>query len=96
MNTNLPQILQLQQEISHLRHQLSAKESALVDLQKTLAPPSNQLTNSEIARYSRQIILPNFGVKGQLSLKAAAVLIVGVGGLGVFSEIFFLTPHLNL
>lgn len=40
------------------------------------------LTNREIARYSRQIILPGVGVKGQKSLKNASVLVVGAGGLG--------------
>lgn len=43
---------------------------------------TGKLTNEEIARYSRQIILPNFGVSGQLKLKNASVLIVGAGGLG--------------
>ncbi|EDW80403.1 uncharacterized protein Dwil_GK18675 [Drosophila willistoni] len=41
-----------------------------------------QLTNDDIARYSRQLILPNFGVQGQLRLKNSSVLIVGMGGLG--------------
>lgn len=40
------------------------------------------LTNREIARYSRQIILPCVGMTGQCRLKAAKVLIVGAGGLG--------------
>ena len=33
-------------------------------------------------RYSRQTMLPEIGEVGQLKLKAAKVLIVGVGGLG--------------
>ncbi len=33
-------------------------------------------------RYARQIMLPNFGEKGQKSLSKASVLIVGIGGLG--------------
>ena len=33
-------------------------------------------------RYNRQIILPEIGEEGQAKLKAAKVLIVGVGGLG--------------
>ena len=35
-----------------------------------------------IERYNRQIILPEIGEEGQAQLKAARVLIVGVGGLG--------------
>lgn len=40
------------------------------------------LNNREIARYSRQIILPCVGMKGQCKLKDAKVVIVGAGGLG--------------
>ncbi|GHV22948.1 molybdenum cofactor biosynthesis protein MoeB [Planctomycetales bacterium] len=40
------------------------------------------LTNPEIARYSRHLLLPEIGVAGQLRLKNARVLIVGTGGLG--------------
>lgn len=41
-----------------------------------------ELSNQEIARYSRQIILPGVGVGGQKKLKSCAVLVVGAGGLG--------------
>ena len=36
----------------------------------------------EYRRYGRQMILPQIGLKGQLSLKSARVLVVGLGGLG--------------
>ncbi|MBR6101463.1 MAG: molybdopterin-synthase adenylyltransferase MoeB [Ruminococcus sp.] len=41
-----------------------------------------KLTNEEITRYSRHLLLQEIGVKGQKLLKAAKVLIVGAGGLG--------------
>ena len=41
-----------------------------------------KLTTSEKSRYHRHLILPNFGIEGQLKLKAARVLVVGAGGLG--------------
>lgn len=41
-----------------------------------------QLTESEIQRYSRHIILQDVGGKGQLKLKRAKVLLIGAGGLG--------------
>ena len=41
-----------------------------------------KLTNDEIARYSRHLILPEVGMDGQRKLKAARVLCVGTGGLG--------------
>jgi len=44
--------------------------------------PGLTLTNEEIARYSRHLLLPEIGVAGQEKLKAAKVLIVGTGGLG--------------
>ena len=47
------------------------EESRLVDL-----------TNEEIARYSRHLLLPEVGIEGQKRLKAAKVLLVGTGGLG--------------
>jgi len=40
------------------------------------------LTNEEIARYSRHLILPEVAVEGQEKLKAAKVLCIGTGGLG--------------
>lgn len=40
------------------------------------------LTNEEVQRYSRHLILPEVGVDGQVKLKDAKVLLVGTGGLG--------------
>jgi molybdopterin-synthase adenylyltransferase len=40
------------------------------------------LSDSELERYQRQIILPNFGEVGQQKLLASKVLVVGLGGLG--------------
>lgn len=40
------------------------------------------LSAAEIARYSRHLTLPQVGVKGQVALRNAKVLIVGAGGLG--------------
>ena len=41
-----------------------------------------ELSNEEIFRYSRHLILPDVGLEGQKKLKRARVLLVGVGGLG--------------
>ncbi len=41
-----------------------------------------ELSKDDYERYSRHIILPEVGVKGQKLLKAASVLCIGTGGLG--------------
>lgn len=40
------------------------------------------LTQAELVRYNRQLLLPELGVEGQERLRAARVLVVGAGGLG--------------
>lgn len=40
------------------------------------------MSNEEIVRFSRQIIMPDIGVSGQIKLKNSSALIVGMGGLG--------------
>ena len=40
------------------------------------------LSNEEIGRYSRHLIMPEVGLEGQKRLKAASVLMIGTGGLG--------------
>ena len=59
---------------------------------QTLPPPvcvisearsdAAELTNAEILRYSRHLILPEVNLDGQKRLKAAKVLCIGAGGLG--------------
>ena len=51
--------------------------SALLDLSRT-----------ELARYSRHLLLPEIGLAGQRKLKAAKILIVGAGGLGSPSALY--------
>lgn len=40
------------------------------------------LSREEVRRYSRHLLLPEVGLKGQERLKRASVLVVGAGGLG--------------
>lgn len=42
----------------------------------------NKLTAEELQRYSRHLVLQDFGVENQLKLRRAKVLVVGAGGLG--------------
>src|SRR5215218_973356 len=50
-------------------------------LRITIAMSTN-LSNEEIRRYSRHLILPEFGMAGQRRLKEGSVLLIGAGGLG--------------
>jgi adenylyltransferase/sulfurtransferase len=55
-----------------------AISAAAVDTDRELPT----LTNDEVKRYSRHLIMPEVGVDGQRKLKAAKVLCIGAGGLG--------------
>lgn len=44
--------------------------------------PKPKLSDAEIERYARHLVLPEIGGPGQQKLKAARVLVVGAGGLG--------------
>ena len=44
--------------------------------------PPVELSNEEVDRYSRHLIIPEVGMEGQKKLKRASVLCVGAGGLG--------------
>ena len=48
----------------------------------TQSTPGETLSNEEILRYSRHLIMPEVGMDGQLKLKKAKVLLIGTGGLG--------------
>ncbi|AZG48570.1 adenylyltransferase/sulfurtransferase MoeZ [Gordonia insulae] len=47
-----------------------------------LVEPAAELSNEEVARYSRHLIIPDVGMDGQKRLKNAKVLVIGAGGLG--------------
>ncbi|MGH7829961.1 MAG: HesA/MoeB/ThiF family protein [Candidatus Binatia bacterium] len=49
-----------------------------------------RLTPEQIERYSRQIMIPDLGGKGQIRLRQGKALVIGAGGLGS-SSAFYLT-----
>jgi len=46
------------------------------------------LTQAELERYSRQLVLPEIGPQGQQRLKGSSVLVVGAGGLGIPASVY--------
>src|SRR5499433_3525416 len=60
----------------------AAKKVFTVETMTTATETLPQLTNDEIKRYSRHLIMPEVGVEGQRHLKAGKVLCIGAGGLG--------------
>ncbi|KAI3332946.1 ThiF family protein [Ustulina deusta] len=86
------QISKTEVELRQLKTQLAELE-ALPARPSSEAPARDQATETrqewtwplkeeEYARYGRQLVLPSVGIRGQLRLKSAAVLVVGAGGLG--------------
>jgi adenylyltransferase/sulfurtransferase len=55
---------------------------ATAPVENTPVPFLPALSNDEVKRYSRHLIMPEVGVDGQRKLKAAKVLCIGAGGLG--------------
>jgi sulfur-carrier protein adenylyltransferase/sulfurtransferase len=49
---------------------------------QAIVKDSADLSNEEIKRYSRHVIMPEVGIEGQRKLKATSVLLIGTGGLG--------------
>lgn len=47
-----------------------------------MADSKIQFDDEQLLHYSRQIMLPHFGIEGQQKLKAAHIVIIGLGGLG--------------
>ncbi|KAI2805764.1 Molybdenum cofactor synthesis protein 3 [Blomia tropicalis] len=61
----------------------------IINRESSISTMNNQnLSKDETARYSRQMLCPEIGKKGQLLLKSRSVLIVGAGGLGCPTSLY--------
>ena len=56
--------------------------SSLIAVGALATGATERLSNDELVRYSRHLLLSEVGVEGQKRLRASKVLIVGTGGLG--------------
>lgn len=84
----LDEIKRLKAEKEQLENRISLLQSQLIndetcsDFDAAVSNGGNGLTPEMIYRYSRHLILPNFGVEGQRNLSRSSILVVGAGGLG--------------
>ncbi|XP_058893922.1 adenylyltransferase and sulfurtransferase MOCS3 [Kogia breviceps] len=80
------EVAQREEELRSLKQRLAAALLAEQESERLVPvsplPPKAALSRDEILRYSRQLVLPELGVQGQLRLATASVLVVGCGGLG--------------
>ncbi|XP_042630272.1 adenylyltransferase and sulfurtransferase MOCS3-like isoform X2 [Cyprinus carpio] len=80
-----------EREIAVLKKKLDQSEKGnsllteLLEKVTNLSPlkSNTTLNNDDIMRYSRQLLLPELGVKGQVAISNISVLVVGCGGLPV-------------
>lgn len=80
-----------EQELSRKIEDLERQLHALRLQQKTTKQPTKPAPSTvadlplelqEYIRYGRQMILPQIGLPGQITLRNASVLVIGAGGLG--------------
>ncbi|KAM7376522.1 hypothetical protein PAMP_006250 [Pampus punctatissimus] len=84
------QLKEKEKEIIALKKKLAQLEknhTSVLELHDRVTPLTTlkakpALCNEDIMRYSRQLLLPELGVQGQLNLSKTSVLVVGCGGLG--------------
>jgi adenylyltransferase/sulfurtransferase len=74
------------EDIRYLENEATPlKDGDVVSIIPAIAGGSNNgraLSNEEIRRYSRHLIMPEVGMQGQQRLKEGSVLLIGTGGLG--------------
>jgi molybdopterin/thiamine biosynthesis adenylyltransferase len=68
--------------MSNSRRGFLRQLASTVNVPRDDAPAPPRLRDAEVERYSRQLVLPEWGEAAQLALAEASVLVVGAGALG--------------
>ena len=50
--------------------------------------PASSLSDAELRRFGRHLVLPEFNIEGQRRLKAGSALLIGLGGLGSAAALY--------
>ncbi|XP_032803722.1 adenylyltransferase and sulfurtransferase MOCS3 [Petromyzon marinus] len=83
MDSNAPGVAGEKREMLVVKPSGAPALAALRDVRPLPPLPEKcKLSRADIGRYSRQLVLPELGVKGQLKISNTSVLVVGCGGLG--------------
>ncbi|KAL3151284.1 Adenylyltransferase and sulfurtransferase MOCS3 [Trebouxia sp. C0009 RCD-2024] len=85
-------------EIEALRRENEVLRARLAQVTASPASPDSEckrweagphsLTSDQIGRYSRQLLLPSFGVQAQERLLNSSALVIGAGGLGSSAALY--------
>lgn len=81
-STSLVRDVSCQLHLTADGHDADVAVSRRSALSMVLHASTEELSNAEISRYSRHLVLGDVGVAGQKALKKSSVLVVGAGGLG--------------
>lgn len=77
------ELIFLRRENEILKSRLSSNKEPLPEfLELKNTHGEKKLSNEEIKRFSRQLLVPEISIDGQTKLKNSSVLVVGAGGLG--------------
>jgi adenylyltransferase/sulfurtransferase len=88
------QVKELQQQLEMLRQKEPEPQPPVEDplVCRRSCPPDlpldHSLSKAQIERYSRQLLLPSFGLHAQEALCNSSVLIIGCGGLGSSAALY--------